>query len=61
MQQPAMGVAKDGKELQEAKDKINYMQRQIQAKDNDLAKMEQMFKEYASWRQKLEIIEAKMK
>jgi len=30
-------------------------------KNEDLMKMESMFKEYASWRSKLEMIEAKMK
>jgi hypothetical protein len=33
----------------------------MQNKIEDLAKMEGMFKEYASWRSKLEIIEQKMK
>lgn len=46
------------KELQE---KVTFLEHQVQAKNNDLAKMESMFKEYATWRQKLEVIEAKMK
>ena len=37
------------------------LKRQLEQKTEDLGRMEQMFKEYATWRQKLEMIEAKMK
>lgn len=36
--------------INDLKDKNAYLERQVQARDSDLAKMEQMFKEYASWR-----------
>ena len=44
------------------KDKqIEYLGSQLKNKSEDLQKMEGMFQEYASWRGKLELIEAKMK
>lgn len=40
---------------------IRQLQAQLANKTADLQKMEGMFKEYSSWRQKLELIEQKMK
>lgn len=36
---------------------IHKLKTQLQNKNEDLQKMETMFKEYASWRSKLELIE----
>ena len=44
------------------KDKlIEQLQAQIKQKDAELGKTEEMFKEYAEWRGKLETIETRMK
>ena len=40
---------------------IRSLQAQLSNKTADLQKMEGMFKEYSSWRSKLELIEQKMK
>lgn len=40
---------------------ISDLKAKLKSKGEDLLKMETMFKEYASWRQKLEMIEEKMK
>ena len=44
------------------KDKlIQQLQAKIATKDEELGKTEEMFKEYAVWRSKLETIETRMK
>ncbi|CDW87453.1 UNKNOWN [Stylonychia lemnae] len=43
------------------KEFIRQLQDQLNQKDQEIYKMEQMFKEYSNWKQKLEQIEQKMK
>ena len=40
---------------------VNAKQNQIDEKDRELKKTEEMFKEYGAWRSKLETIETKMR
>ena len=40
---------------------VNAKQNQLDEKDRELKKTEEMFKEYGAWRSKLETIETKMR
>ena len=40
---------------------VNAKQNQLDEKDKELKKTEEMFKEYGAWRSKLETIETKMR
>jgi hypothetical protein len=45
----------------EASKEVKDMRKQLEMKDQEIQKMEMMFKEYSTWRSKLEQIEGKMK
>lgn len=59
--QSAQTLEKTEVKLNEKDKLISELQAKIAAKDEELAKTEEMFKEYAVWRSKLEQIETRMK
>lgn len=64
-QQPANASSGDLEKLErenlELTEKVVSLEESLLGKEKEVQKMEGMFKEYASWRQKLEVIEQKMK
>ena len=57
-----MDLTEQTKDIVRSKnEEIQHLKATLKNKNEDLAKMESMFKEYASWRSKLEMIEQKMK